>query len=154
MKTIPVYTRVICSIFNEYINIESPRTTTHLCSYSGLLFIRNHLKDISGYSFSSNSPLLEIVSSKGVLQVILYLGELSKSTLKHKKVACSKEDLKQLPIAFETTGFIVKDQRSEIYQFRHLVLQEYFSVLYMYLKSDITQIFHENNYRSCLPYLC
>ena len=151
MASIPVYTWVICSIFNEDINIESPRTTTHLCSYACLLFIRNHSKETSGYSFSSNSPLREIVSSKGVLQVILCLGELSKSTLKHKKVAFSKEDLKQFPIALETTGFIVKDQRSEIYQFRHLVLQEYFAALYMYLKSDITQIFQENNYRSCIP---
>ena len=153
MASIPVYTWVICSIFNEDINIESPRTTTHLCSYACLLFIRNHIKEISGYSFSSNSPLREIICNEGVLQVILCLGELSQSTLKHKKVAFSKEDLNKFPIELETTGFIVKDQRSKIYQFRHLVLQEYFAALYMYLKSDFTQVFHENNYRSCIPFI-
>ena len=151
MASIPVYTWVICSIFNEDINIESPRTTTHLCSYACLLFIRNHIQEISGCSFSSNCSLEEIISNTGALQVILCLGELSKATLKDKKVAFSEKDLKKFPIALETTGFIVKDQRSKIYQFRHLVLQEYFAALYMYLKSDFTQIFHENNYRSCLP---
>ena len=151
MASIPVYTWVICSIFNEDINIESPRTTTHLCSYACLLFIRNHMKERSGYSLSSNSRLQEIISNKNVLKVILCLGELSASTLMYKKVVFSKEDLNKFPIALETTGFIVKDQRSNVYQFRHLVLQEYFAALYMYLKSDITQIFHENNYRSCIP---
>ena len=151
MASIPVYTWVICSIFNEDINIESPRTTTHLCSYACLLFIRNHMKEITGSSLSIDSPLQEIISNKNVLQVILCLGKLSKSTLKYKKVVFSEEDLKKFPIALETTGFIVKDQRSKVYQFRHLVLQEYFAALYMYLKSDITEIFHENNYRSCIP---
>ena len=150
MASIPVYTWVICSIFNEDINIESPRTTTHLCSYACLLFIRNHMKEISGYSFSSNCSFQEIISNRTVLQVILCLGELSTSTLKYKKVVFSEKDLKKFPIALETTGFIVKDQRSNVYQFRHLVLQEYFAALYMYLKSDFTQIFHENNYRSCI----
>ena len=151
MASIPVYTWVICSIFNEDINIESPRTTTHLCSYACLLFIRNHIKELSGCSFSSNCSFREIISNTSVLQVILCLGELSTSTLKYKKVVFSEEDLKTFPIALETTGFIVKDQRSKIYQFRHLVLQEYFAALYMYIKSDITQIFHEKNYRSCIP---
>ena len=151
MASIPIYTWVICSIFNEDINIESPRTTTHLCSYACLLFIRNHINEISGCSFSSNSSFQDIISNKGVLQVILCLGELTKSTLKYKKVAFSEEDLKKFPIALETTGFIVKDQRSKIYQFRHLVLQEYFAALYMYLQSDCTKNFHENNYRSCIP---
>ena len=151
MASIPVYTWVICSIFKEDINIESPRTTTHLCSYACLLFIRNHIKEISGYSFSSNCSFQEIISNTGVLQVILCLGKLSKSTLKNKKVVFSEEDLKKFPIALESTGFIVKDQRSKIYQFRHLVLQEYFAALYMYLQSDFTKIFHENNYRSCIP---
>ena len=151
MASIPVYTWVICSIFNEDINIESPRTTTHLCSYACLLFIRNHIKEISGCSFSSNCSFQDIIRNPRVLQIILCLGELSTSTLKDKKVAFLEEDLKKFPIALETTGFIVKDQRSKIYQFRHLVLQEYFAALYMYLKSDITQIFNENNYRSCIP---
>ena len=151
MASIPVYTWVISSMFNEDLNIESPRTTTHLCSYACLLFIRNHIKEISGYSFSSNCSFREIISNTGVLQVILCLGELSTSTLKDKKVAFSEEDLKKFPVALESTGFIVKDHRSKIYQFRHLVLQEYFAALYMYLKSDITQIFHEKNYRSCIP---
>ena len=94
MASIPVYTLVICSIFNEDINIESPGTTTHLCSYACLLFIRNHIKEISGYSFSSNSPLREIISNEGALQVMLCLGELSQSSLKYKKVVFSKDDLK------------------------------------------------------------
>ena len=89
MASIPVYTWVICSLFNEDINIESPRTTTYLCSYACLLFIRNHMKETAGYSLSSNSSLQEMISNKGVLQVILCLGKLSKSTLKHKKIVFS-----------------------------------------------------------------
>ena len=34
MASISVYTWVVCAVFNEDINIESPRTTTHLCTYA------------------------------------------------------------------------------------------------------------------------
>ena len=154
MASIPVFTWVICAVFNEDINIESPRTTTHLCTYACLLFIRNHLKQTFRNLFPSNCSLLEVINNTNVVKVILSLAKLSKSTLKHKKVVFFDTDLSSVksPIAIESTGFIEKNQRKNIYQFRHMVLQEYLAALYLYLKSsNLTKVFHENNYRSCIP---
>ena len=154
MASIPFYTWVICAVFNEDINIESPRTTTHLCTYACLLFIRNHFKQTLRDLFPSNCSLLEVINNTNVVQVILSLAKLSKSTLKYKKVVFSDTDLESIksPIALQTTGFIEKNQRKNIYQFRHLVLQEYLTALYLYLKSsNLTKVLHENNYRSCIP---
>ena len=154
MASIPVYTWVICAVFNEDINIESPRTTTHLCTYACLLFIRNHFNQTLRNLFPSNCSLLEVINNANVVQVILGLAKLSKSTLKYKKVVFSDTDLGSIksPIALQTTGFIEKNQRKNVYQFRHLVLQEYLTALYLYLKSsNLTKVLHENKYRSCIP---
>ena len=154
MASIPVYTWVICAIFKEEINTESPRTTTHLSTYACLLFIRNHFKQTFRNLFPRNCSLLEVINNKDVVQVILGPAKLSKSTLKYKKVVFSDTDLGSIksPIALETTGFIVKNQRKNIYQFRHLVLQEYLAALYLYLKSsNLNNAFLENNYKSCIP---
>ena len=123
MASIPVYTWVICAVFNEDINIESPRTTTHLCTYACLLFIRNHLKQTLRNLFPSNCSLLEVINNINVVQVILNLAQLSESTLRYKKVVFFDTDLSSMksPIAIESTGFIEKNQRKNIYQFRQEV---------------------------------
>ena len=154
MASIPVYTWVICAIFNEDISIESPRTTTHLCSYACLLFLRNHLKKSLHNPIPINCSLLDIINNEDVIHVILNLAELSKSTLKYKKVVFSNEDFKSKTfcIPLEETGFIVKDKIKSIYQFRHLVLQEYLAALHFYVISpNISKIFNEVNYSSCIP---
>ena len=154
MASIPVYTWVICAIFNEDTNIESPRTTTHLCSYACLLFLRNHLKKSLHNPIPINCSLLDIINNEDVIHVILNLAELSKSTLKYKKVVFSKKDFKSKTfcVPLEETGFIVKDQVKSVYQFRHLVLQEYLAALHFYVMSPhISKIFNEVNYISCIP---
>ena len=154
MASIPIYTWVICTIFKEDVQIELPHTTTHLCSYACLLFVRNHLKKTLQIPFPKNCSMEEIISNKNVLQVILCLAKLSKSTLKHKKVVFSETDIKyeRLPVALEETGFIVKDQRKNIYQFRHLVLQEYLAALHLYLNfPNLSKEFKKQNFLSCLP---
>ena len=154
MASIPVYTWVICAIFNEDISIESPRTTTHLCSYACLLFLRNHLKKSLHNPIPINCSLSDIINNEDVIHVILNLAELSKSTLKYRKVVFSKKDLKSknFCIPLEETGFIVKDKLKSVYQFRHLVLQEYLAALHFYVMSPhISQIFDEVNYVSCIP---
>ena len=155
MASIPVYTWVICAIFKEDISIESPRTTTHLCSYACLLFLRNHLKKSLHNPIPINCSLLDIINNYLiVIHVILNLAELSKSTLKYKKVVFSKKDFKSknFCIPLEETCFIVKDKIKSVYQFRHLVLQEYLAALHFYLISpNISKIFNEVNYLSCIP---
>ena len=125
MASIPVYTWVICVIFEEDMNINTPQTTTHLFSYACLLFIRNHVKRRLPIPFPSNCSVLEIMHNTDVLQVIVYLAKLSQTTLKDKKVVFTENDLplQNILIPLEHTGFIVKNQRKNIYQFRHLVLQ-------------------------------
>ena len=93
MASIPVYTWVICAIFNEDINIEYIPTTTHLCSYACLVFVRNHLRKVLQNSIHRNCSLLEIINNEDILQIILYLAMLSKCTLKHKKVVFSEKDI-------------------------------------------------------------
>ena len=154
MASIPVYTWVICAIFNEDISIESPGTTTHLCSYACLLFLRNHLKKSLDNPIPINCSLLDIINNEDVIHVILNLAELSKSTLKYKKVVFSEKDLKskKFCIPLEETGFIVKDKVKSVYQFRHLVLQEYLAALHFYVMSPhISKVFDEINYVSCIP---
>ena len=144
---------MICAIFNEDISIDSPRTTTHLCSYALLLFLRNHLKKSLHNPIPINCSLLDIINNEDVINIILNLAELSKSTLKYQKVVFSKNDLKSTHfcIPLEETGFIVKDKIKNVYQFRHLVLQEYLAALHFYAVSpNISKIFNDVNYISCI----
>ncbi|XP_057311094.1 uncharacterized protein LOC130648960 [Hydractinia symbiolongicarpus] len=156
MSTIPIYTWVICEIFKEDINFESPQTTTQLCTFACLLFLCRHFKKLGNVLGSLG--LEELISKEEIKEVILVLSNLSKVTLQAKKVVFTEDDLKSLKpkIDLEETGFICKNPYSagkSIYQFRHLVLQEYLTSLDLYLfpgtlfKSDIER----PCFSSCVP---
>ena len=55
MVSVPVFTWVICNLFDkdENVNIGSLRTTTHLYSYACLVFILNHTGRLHSYTESS-----------------------------------------------------------------------------------------------------
>lgn len=156
MSTIPIYTWVICEIFKEDINFESPQTTTQLCTFACLLFLCRHFKKLGNVLGSLG--LEELISKEEIKEVILVLSNLSKVTLEAKKVVFTEDDLKSVKpkIDLEETGFICKNPYSvgkSIFQFRHLVLQEYLTSLALYLfpgtlfKSDIER----PCFSSCVP---
>ena len=44
MTRIPVYLWIMCGLFSEDVEIETPETTTELMIYTCLIFLREHTK--------------------------------------------------------------------------------------------------------------
>eukprot|EP00111_Clytia_hemisphaerica_P019006 TCONS_00056198-protein len=73
------------------------------------------------------------------------------------KVVFSEAEITSLrcPIPLEETGFITKHRRSNstevTFQFRHLILHEYLTGLYISITQDITPFFENKELSSCKP---
>ena len=143
MASIPVYLWVICHILTDNTTTNTVNTTTELCAYSMLLFVRNHVKSIRHLD---RMPLIELCKDEEILAMVETLAQLSYVTWKNNKVVFHDNDiqgiLKDRTIKLEETGFITKHLYGEakgfMYQFKHLVLQEFFCALWCFLKYDYT----------------
>lgn len=156
MATIPIYLWVICNIYKENVISAPIETTTELCMYACLLFIRNHLraKNLQNYKLAT---LRDLVEDDKILCIINTLARLSMTTLDERKVIFSEKDLKfaQMPIKIEESGFIVKycygDIKGTLYQFKHLVLQEFLAALYIYHQNEFGKYNKKALFRNCIP---
>jgi len=156
MATIPIYLWVICNIYKENIISTPIETTTELCMFSCLLFIRNHLraKNLQNYKMAT---LRDLVEDDKILCILNTLARLSMSTLDERKVIFTEKDLRfvQMPIRIEESGFIVKfcygDIKGTMYQFKHLVLQEFLAALYIYQQNEFVKYNKKTAFRNCIP---
>lgn len=155
MASIPIYLWVICNIYQESILDKPVETTTELCIYACLVFIRNHLKALGDLQ---TTTLYDMIYNIDILRILITLASLSMSTLYERKVVFSEKDIKafQMPIRIAETGFIVRhrygDTKGYMYQFKHLVLQEFLAGLHLFLGKHSNKKYAEVvALRNCIP---
>eukprot|EP00111_Clytia_hemisphaerica_P007881 TCONS_00022888-protein len=134
MSTVPVFAWVICNVYSEDLITKPLNTCTELYMYACLVFLRKHLQ---GVCEKGCDNLLEMLNDENVIECIYSLMTLSVKTYMQNQVLFSEDEVRQLkcPVHLEQTGLIVKYNRGEmrepIYQYKHLVLQEFLTGLYL-----------------------
>ena len=137
MSHIPVYLWIICSIFEEDMMLPAPKTMTELNIWAFAVFIREHCRkqQFSG-KFMSLVELLQEDKTKEILSVASHL---SYKMIMDRKVILTQADIEQLGYCGsiflqESTGFVVEAMinAEPIYQFRHLLLQEFLCAVYCF----------------------
>ena len=146
MCQIPVYLWIICSIFENNVDITSPQTNTELYIWAFTVFVREYLKASDNSSVNiSNRPLTDMFFNEKCREVLRVLSHLSFEMMAKKRVLFYSKDIRKLNISVkhfptEASGFIVhtmkNDVEGNVYQFRHLILQEFFSACYLVRKSE------------------
>eukprot|EP00111_Clytia_hemisphaerica_P021159 TCONS_00062324-protein len=134
--------------------ITSPITTqTELYFFTTVVFIRNHFKKYS----STYTNVMDIVKDKSVAEILFCLMELSVTTYMQNKVVFNESEIASLkcPIPLEETGFISKYQTSTFsevtFQFRHLILQEFLTALYLCVTENFAPFQSNREFTSCRP---
>jgi len=156
MASVPVFLWVICNVYDEELLTESLNTYTELNFYACLIFIRNHLQGTTNRIYDTLNDLIE---DECVMNVIFSLMTLSVQTYMNNQVLFTEEDIKSLqcPIHLEQTGFIVKVRRDNlskaVYQFRHLILQEFLCAVYLNVTKWINPHVTNRELSSCIPTL-
>ena len=153
MATVPVFLSVICSVYSEDLISKPLNTYTELYTYATLIFLRNHFRRTSQQTLS----LFEVMENEEIMNSVYALMKLSVQTYMENKVLFTEDDIKNIncPINLELTGFIVKYDcggiKRPVYQFRHLVLQEFFCGLYLVVTKGHSMHLKNRELSSCAP---
>ena len=154
MSTVPVFLWVICCVYGEELITKPLNTFTELYTYATLIFLRDHFR---GNSPQSKLSLYEILENDEIMKSVYALMSLSVKTYMKNEVLFREEDIKQLisPTQLERTGFIVRYKRGNlqkpVYQFRHLVLQEYLCSLNLCVTKWVSPHISNSELSSCSP---
>ncbi|XP_066920142.1 uncharacterized protein [Clytia hemisphaerica] len=154
MSTVPVFAWVICNVYSEDLITKPLNTYTELNMYACLVFLRKHLQGLCNKGYDN---LLEMLDDANVIDCIYSLMTLSVKTYMKNQVLFSEEEVRQLkcPVHLEQTGLIVKYNRGEmrepIYQYKHLVLQEFLTGLHLYVTKGISPYLRNRELSSCAP---
>ena len=150
MSTIPVYLWIICAMYRYDNTVTTPTTSTRFLLYALLIFIREHMKKTS-------NTLQELVNDEKILEILRNVASLSYEMYTDGKVVFYENELREkgfLNLDLEMTGFIVKRQSErygQIFYFRHMVLQEIFTAIHIFLHPDShTPDQLINHYSSCM----
>ena len=153
MATVPVFLWVICSVYGEDLITKPLNTYTELYTYATLIFLRNHFRRTPQQTLS----LFEVMENEEIMNSVYALMKLSVQTYMENKVLFTDNDMKNFryPTKLEPTGFIVKyDCRGidkPVYQFRHLVLQEFFCGLSLVVTKGLSLNLKNRELSSCAP---
>ena len=139
MSHIPVYLWIICSIFEEDMMLPAPKTMTELYIWAFAVFIREHCRkqQFSGKSMS----LVKLLQEDKTKEILIVASHLSHKMIMDRKVIFTQADIEQLGYCGsvflqESTGFVVEAMinavEEPIYQFRHLILQEFLCAVYCF----------------------
>ena len=155
MASVPVFLWVICNVYGEELVTNEVQSKTELYLYTTIVFMRNHLRKLSKYH---HGDLVQLVSDRDFLKILMSLATLSAQTYMQNKVIFTEDDINKLdcPVSLEKTGFIVKTSgktkvAKSVYQFRHLVLQEFLCALYLSVNENIEQFKGNRELTSCTP---
>ena len=154
MATVPVFLWVICSVYGEELITKPLNTYTELYTYASLIFLRNHFR---GKSQQHNMSLFDVLGNEEIMNSVYALMTLSVQTYMQNKVLFTEDDIKQLtcPTHLEKTGFIVRYKRNSfrkpVYQFKHLVLQEFFCGLSLCVTKWVSPYLRNRELSSCTP---
>ena len=144
MAHIPVYLWIICSIFEEDMTLPAPKTMTELYIWTFAVFIREHCNNLQ----FSRKPisLVSLLREHKFKELWIAASHLSYKMIIDRKVIFTKGNIEQLGYSGsiflkESAGFVVEAMRNAveepIYQFRHLVLQEFLCAVYCFA-NDVT----------------
>ena len=139
MSHVPVYLWIICSVFEEDMMLPAPKTMTELYIWAFAVFIKEHCRkqQFSGKSMS----LVELLQEDKTKEILIVASHLSYRMIVDRKVIFTRADIEQLDqrgnvFLQESAGFVVGAVRNAveepIYQFRHLILQEFLCAVYCF----------------------
>eukprot|EP00111_Clytia_hemisphaerica_P008531 TCONS_00024915-protein len=154
MSTVPVFAWVICNVYSEDLITKPLNTCTELYMYACFVFLRKHLQGVSTQGYDN---LLDMLNDNNVIDCIYSLMTLSVKTYMQNQVLFSEEEVRQLncPVHLEQTGLIVNYNRGEmrepIYQYKHLVLQEFLTGLYLCVTKGMSPYLTNRELSSCAP---
>ncbi|XP_066931512.1 uncharacterized protein [Clytia hemisphaerica] len=154
MASTPVLIWVIAIVYSEDLITKPLNTYTELYMYACLVFLRNHMH---GTRANYHKPLIELLDDEEIYECVYALMVLSVKTYMNDQVLFTEDDIVTLkcPVHLEQTGLIVKYSRGEItepvYQFKHLVLQEFLTGLYLCITKGISPYLTNRELSSCSP---
>ena len=155
MSTVPVFIWVIANVYSEDLITKPLNTFTELYMYACLVFLRNHMHGTE--TRNQNKTLIELLDKDVIYECIYSLMTLSVKTYMNSQVLFSEYDIVSLncPVHLEETGLIVKYSRGEmkepVYQFKHLVLQEFLTGLYYALPKGSRRTSQTGNFQVAHP---
>ena len=153
MSSVPVFLWVICNVYGENLIETKINTNTELYFYTCLIFLRNHLQSPS----KKYTNLFEVSSDETIIKIVYSLMILSVKTYMENKVVFTVKDIMEVssPVHLEKTGFLVKSSSGNtgesMYQFRHLILQEFLCALYLCVTKNISPFLSNRELSSCTP---
>ena len=154
MATVPVFLWVICSVYGQELVTKPLNTYTELYTYASLIFLRNHFR---GKAQQNSMSLFEVLENDEIMSSVYALMALSVQTYMQNKVLFTEDDIKVFicPTQLEKTGFILRynrgNLRKPVYQFKHLVLQEYFCGLSLCVTKWVSPYLSNRELSSCAP---
>ena len=154
MATVPVFLWVICSVYGQELVTKPLNTYTELYTYASLIFLRNHFR---GKAQQNSMSLFDVLENDEIMNSVFALMALSVQTYMQNKVLFTEDDIKLLicPTQLEKTGFILRynrgNLRKPVYQFKHLVLQEYFCGLSLCVTKWVSPYLSNRELSSCAP---
>ncbi|XP_057298285.1 uncharacterized protein LOC130629179 [Hydractinia symbiolongicarpus] len=157
MAYIPIYLYIICTVFNSEQKLEELNTITKLNIAACLVFLRDHMTEFKG----KNCALIKLSESEHVLRMIKITSEFAFKSLEQQRILFTQKEFENVDKdclkTIEESGIIEKvegDDDGDFYQFKHLVLQEFFSAVYMFLVGiDVEPVSKLPNMRNCIPLL-
>ena len=118
----------------------APKTMTELYIWAFAVFIREHCRK---QQFSGKSrSLLKLLQEDETKEILIVASRLSYKMIIDRKVIFTRTDIEQLGYCGsvflqESAGFVVEAMRNAveepIYQFRHLILQEFLCAVYCFI---------------------
>ena len=151
MAPVPVFLWLICNLYSGTLVTKDLGSKTELYFHVCLKFIHNHLQRESKTQITATS--LELVNNKDVIECFYCLMELATKTYFDDHVLFEGDEVKTLPkeLHFEFVTKYYRDSfNSPMFQFSHLVLQEFLSSLYLYVTKD-PQKPYSTKMEDCFP---
>ncbi|XP_066920404.1 uncharacterized protein [Clytia hemisphaerica] len=154
MSNVPVFLMVICKVYSK--DLIKINTLTELYMFACSVFLKDHLKT-QNEKDENHQDLISIVDNKFIMDCIFSIMVLSVNTYMKNQVLFDVQDIAKLgcPVDLETTGFIDKINRgpmkTPIFQFKHLVLQEFFCGFYLHVTKEISRFKNNTEFPSCAP---
>ena len=130
MARLPAYLWTICSLYQEDISIESPKTSTELLMWQLTMFLHKH------YSISKDTrSIFKLFRVQKIKGLVFSLANVARTMLIRKYILIDVETFPSSVINanIEKSGLVSKlttFAANEKYQFNHLLMQEFLSAIY------------------------
>ena len=130
MARLPAYLWTICSLYQEDISIETPKTSTELLMWQLTMFLHKH------YRISKDTiSIFKLFRVPKIKALVFSLANVARTMLIRKDILIDVETFPSSVINanIEKSGLVSKIATlvdKEKYQFNHLLMQEFLSAIY------------------------